>query len=304
MDPDRIALDIASRQGGVLTRGQAIDCGISAPSIKYRLRRRRWTKISRSVYRLIELDQPSDLLRAAITVLPNSVISHQSAAEFHEIQRVQRGLATVTVHTRTTHSFPAVEVHRSHDLRTEHTRVFNGLPYTTLPRTVVDLAGILRPKHIERIADDLITEKRLTVERLNAILRDVGRRGKPGSTVIRALLEDRGHGVDRNATGLERRGLAVLRSGSLPDPALEYSIPWNPARRFDACYPQWHIAIEWDSRRWHLSDTAFEQDRERDRSALLHGWAVYRFTWHDVTERPDHVVETIRAAIERSARLA
>lgn len=302
MQADRSALTLASRQGGVITFDQASACGLSSGAIRYRQRVGRWTAVSRSAYRIIDMAEPRDMIRAAITVLPNSVVSHEAAAELHSIGRVRRGLAVVSVHTRTTHSFPGVTVHRNHDLDITHMEELGGLPCTTIPRTVIDLAAVLHPRHVGSIVDDLITQKRLTVEHLNSVLRDVGRRGKSGSSTIRAILAERGCGVDRNATVLENRGLSVLRKGGLPDPHLEYSIPWNPTRRFDACYPAWYIAIEWDSRRWHTGHDAFEQDRERDRSALLHGWSVYRFTWHDVSERPEHVVETIRLAIERARR--
>ncbi|MEN8113974.1 MAG: type IV toxin-antitoxin system AbiEi family antitoxin domain-containing protein [Actinomycetota bacterium] len=303
MDPERLALDLASRQGGVITTEQAHECGLNRHAVRYRLRIGRWTRVSRSVYRLIEMNEPSQRLRAAIAALPNSVVSHESAAEMHGIPRVRRGIAVVSVHSRTTHAFPGVMVRRNHDLLPHHTEICGDLPCTTLPRTVVDLAALLHPKHVGRIVDDLVAEKRIGTQQLSDILDDVARRGKPGSTTIRTILANRGTGPDRNATVLERRGLAVLLEGGLPAPLLELAIPWNPTRRFDACYPEWRIAIEWDSRRWHQSDEAFEQDRERDRSALLHGWCVYRFTWRDVTQRPEHVVETIRTAIER-ARLA
>jgi very-short-patch-repair endonuclease len=85
----------------------------------------------------------------------------------------------------------------------------------------------------------------------------------------------------------------------LPEPRLEFSIPWDPERRFDAAYPAARLAIEWDSRRWHELSDAFSRDRERDRQSLLHGWRVLRFTWVDVTERPTEVVETVRSLLGR-----
>ncbi len=275
---------------------------MSPGAIRYRIRVGRWIPIARSAYRIIDMPTPHDLIRAAIAVLPNSVVSHEAAAELHGIGRVRRGLAVVSVHSRTTHAFPGITIHRNHDLTLAHVETVGDLPCTTVPRTVIDLAGILHPKHVARIVDDLITQRRLSVEQLSKVLEDVARRGKPGCTAVRALLEKRGVGPERNASVLEIRGLRVLSNGGLPAPDLEYAIPWNSTRRFDASYPQWHIAIEWDSRRWHGGHDAFEQDRERDRSALLHGWSVYRFTWKDVTERPEHVVETIRSAIDRARR--
>ena len=254
----------------------------------------------RSVYRLIDMTDADDLIQAAIAVLPDSVVSHEAAAEIHEVRRVRKGVPSVSVHSRTTHTFPGVEVHRNHDLAPAHIEIRGDLPVTTLPRTVIDLASVLNADHVRDIVTDLITEKRLTVEALGDVFDEVACRGKPGSTAIRAILEERGSGQDANASELERRGLVVLLEGGLPEPILEFGIPWDMSRRFDVSYPEWRIAIEWDSRRWHLREDAFERDRARDRSALLHGWSVYRFTWDDVTNRPAMVVATIRTAVRRA----
>jgi hypothetical protein len=304
MDPDGCALALASKQGGVITRVQATRCGLTPSSIKHRLRLGRWEPVVRSVYRLIDMTDAHDLIRAAVSVLPDAVVSHEAAAEIHGIRRVRTGVPAVSVHSRTTHTFPGVAVHRNHDLAPSHIELHGDLPVTTLPRTVIDLASILHVDHVGDVVTDLITEKRLTVETLGDVFDEVACRGKPGSATIRWILETRGTGQDANASALERRGLAVLLDGGLPRPRLECAIPWDTARRFDACYPVWMIAIEWDSRRWHLREDAFERDRARDRSALLHGWAVYRFTWDDVTTRPDLVVSTIRSAVRQAQRRA
>jgi hypothetical protein len=300
MDPDGCTLALAAKQGGVITRVQAMRCGLTPGAIKHRLRLGRWELVVRSVYRLIDMTDARDLIRAAISALPDSVVSHEAAAEIHGVRRVRIGIPAVSVHSRTTHTFPGVNVHRNHDLAASHIEIHGDLPVTTLPRTVIDLASILHPEHVADIVTDLITEKRLTVEALGEVFDGVACRGKPGVTTIRGILEARGSGRDANASALERKGLAVLLGGGLPVPLLECAIPWDTARRFDACYPEWKIAIEWDSRRWHLREDAFDRDRARDRSALLLGWAVYRFTWGDVTTRPDLVVSTIRSAIRQA----
>jgi len=92
-------------------------------------------------------------------------------------------------------------------------------------------------------------------------------------------------------------GLDLLRNAGFPDPETEYTIPWSPKRRFDVAYPDRRLAIEWDSRRWHTQAEAFEQDRRRDRQAVVHGWRLLRFTWLDVIERPGEVAASVRAAM-------
>jgi hypothetical protein len=171
------------------------------------------------------------------------------------------------------------------------------IPATTIPRTICDLASILHPAHLSAIVDDLVAEKRLELPKLRSIGEQLARRGKPGSTALRALLEERTSIDSAVASRLERLGLAALVEAGLPQPVLEFPAPWDETRRLDAAYPDVRVGIEWDSKRWHTQVAAFENDRRRDRSALLHGWRVFRFTWEDVTNRRHEVVGTVRSAL-------
>ncbi len=247
------------------------------------------------------MTEPRDLVRAAVAVLPSAVVSHETAAEFHGFPTVQTGRAVVSVHTRSTHVFPGVTIHRNHDLSAPHLTEVNGLPVTTVPRTLFDLGLVLRERSLRRIVDDLIAQRRVSVEEISTVIDQVAKRGKPGATALRRIIAERGTGLEAKMSTLERRGLGVLRAGGLPDPILEYPIPWDSWKRFDAAYPKAHVAIEWDSKRFHGLIDAFERDRRRDRAALLHGWRVLRFTWKDVTERPEEVVATVQAILD-SAR--
>jgi very-short-patch-repair endonuclease len=45
----------------------------------------------------------------------------------------------------------------------------------------------------------------------------------------------------------------------------------------------------------------FQRDRRRQNRLIAAGWTVLRFTWWDLTERPDDVLAQIRAAVARLA---
>ena len=211
---------------------------------------------------------------------------------------MRRDVAVVTVHSQTTHRYLDALVHRSHDLHTSHIMQIKGLPVTTPARTVIDLAALLRPRHVASIVDNLVAARKLAIADVRTIAEQVLRRGKPGSTALRQLLEDRGEGPDADASRLERAGFRLLIGAGLPEPRLEYPIPWDPRRRFDAAYPDSKLALEWDSRRWHTQVEAFERDRERDRQAVRNGWRILRYTWHDLTTRPSTVTDTVRSVLE------
>jgi hypothetical protein len=297
MNPDHDAVARAASQGGVLRREQALDCGLTSHQIDQRLRDGRWLALGKHGYRLIDLAEPFDLVRAAIATLPNAVVSHQAAAALHHMAKVPSDVPSVTVDAGTTHDFPGVVVHRNRDLVEIHVVELRGLPITTIARTVVDLAAVLTPRHLAGVVDEAVAAGQTSIGALSETLEGLARRGKPGVRALRSVLAYRSSGPPRGSF-LERLGAKVLAEGGMPEPHFEFAISWDPERRFDAAYPDRRLAIEWDSQRWHLQVDRFQRDRERDRKALLHGWRVLRFTWEDLTDRPHDVVETVRRALE------
>jgi hypothetical protein len=298
---DRELTELAVQQGGVIRRDQALEHGFSKGVIGRRTRAGQWRSVGRFGYRVIDMHGMTNLVRAAVTVLPDAVVSHESAAEIHDFPKMPRGIASVSVHSRTTHDFPDVVVHRCHDLLKEHIVEVLGLPVTSIPRTIVDLATQLKSKHLEAIFGSLITEKRVATDEIKLVVDQIARRGKPGIQKIRSILEERETGP-RDGTPLERRGAQILRTFGIPEPAFEFPLPWNPRKRFDAAFPHAKLAIEWDSRLWHDREDGFERDRERDRQALLHGWRVVRFTWSDVIHRPEEVADTVRRLLSSATQ--
>lgn len=299
MNPDHTATGLSAKQGGFLRRDQAIDIGLSRGQIARRLEDGRWTRIGRYGYCLIEMAEPMERLRAAIAALPDAVVSHHAAAELLGVERVPRGIASVAVHTRTTHQFPGVVVHRNQDLDEAHVIEKAGLPTTTVPRTIVDLAALLTRGHLGVVVDEAVAACLTSHDQIGIVLDEVATRGKPGVRALREVLASRLPGPERGST-LERLGARVLVGGGLSEPEYEFPIPWAEDRRFDCAYPDQRLAIEWDSKRWHSQLEAFNRDRARDREAILRGWRVLRFTWEDLRNRPDLVVNTVRRALAQS----
>jgi very-short-patch-repair endonuclease len=58
---------------------------------------------------------------------------------------------------------------------------------------------------------------------------------------------------------------------------------------------------EVDGRRWHTRRSDFERDRERDQRAQMHGFEVTRFSYRQLTHRPDHAREVLAAIGRESA---
>jgi predicted transcriptional regulator of viral defense system len=297
---NRFVNEFAASHGGVVTSDALRQSGFTRNMIDGRVRRHGWVSVGRGAYRLFPARDHLDTLAAALAVLERAVVSHESAAELHGIRRVPWGTSVVTTHTRTTHDFAGVEIHRAHDLDDWHLTRVEGFPVTTVARTVVDLAMTRSVGHVGAIVDDLVSRKQLSLDDLEAVAQAVGRRGKPGTLTVRTVIERR-IGVDRSESELERRARRLIAEAGLPMPRPEYPIPWAPHRRFDDAYPKIRLALEWDSVRYHGQLETFELDRQRDRDAVINGWRIVRFTWKDVTERPDRVIATIATLLRRSA---
>lgn len=293
----RRVLDLAARQGGYVTRRQLIAVGLSTSAIDRRVNAGDLTLAAHGIYVVIHSEDPVDLIRGATLALPKAVASHESAAHLLRFP-VQPALQpTVVVPSHTTHRFPGVTVRRCDDLIRSDTVQVDGLPVTNTVRTFFDLGRLLGFKEYDAIGEALVIAGRMEIETFERTVERLARRGKAGTKAAKDFLEIRS-GTGRRATILERKGWAVLASGGLPLPAAQFPIPWDRSRRFDAAYPDARLAIEWDSRAWHQQRMAMVADRRRDRQASTHGWTVLRFTWEDVTEKPDEIVATVSTLLD------
>lgn len=52
---------------------------------------------------------------------------------------------------------------------------------------------------------------------------------------------------------------------------------------------------------WHSDVARFRADRAKGNALVGAGWVLLRFTWHDLRDRPDHVVREVRAALVAAA---
>lgn len=286
-------LNLAATQGGYVTRSQLIALEVSESAIDRRVNGGDFKPVAHGIYVVIPSEDPVDLIRGATLALPKAVASHQSAAHLLRFPKRPTLQPTVIVPSHTTHRFPGVTVRRCDDLMPSDTVQIEGLAVTNTARTLFDLGRLLDFKEYDAIGEALVVAGRMDLETFEQTVARLARRGKPGTKAAKDFLDIRWSGSDRRATILERKGTAVLSSVGLPSPIAQFPVPWEKHRRFDAAYPEASFAIEWDSRTWHEQRRAMAADRRRDRQASMHGWTVLRFTWEDVTERPQEVIAAV-----------
>ena len=132
----------------------------------------------------------------------------------------------------------------------------------------------------------------MTKAEFQACVRSFGRKGRPGSTLIRqldfALLSDEPF----PGSALERMGKHLFVTPELTGFIMQFAPPWQqgPKGIVDFAWPHLRVIVELDGRRWHSVTRAQVNDRRRDRIANGHGWFVLRFGWQELTERPEDVL--------------
>jgi hypothetical protein len=140
-----------------------------------------------------------------------------------------------------------------------------------------------------------LTEYETVADRLER----TARRGKPGVTKLRKVLENRLGGNFVSESTLETRTIQVLEEHGLPLPDTQYRPNWlrHVNGRVDMAYVEEQVIVEADSQRWHGTPEAFQADRTRDNLAQLAGWIILRFTWEDITRRPEYVAAIVAKAL-------
>ena len=289
---DRAIGHVASSQHGVISHPQLRAIGISASTIWDRVRHGRLIALYRGVYAVAYLPVGSHghWTAAVIACGPDAWLSHASAGALLGVRQTSAARIDVTVLNRSGRGRDGIRVHSAGTLDASQVTVVAGIPCTTVARTIFDLAGILRLGALEHAIQQAQTKRIFDRDALSALVRAHPTRA--GTAAIRTILGLSLPGEDELNRQLARRFLRLCVRARLPAPLAErwIALPDGGGYEVDFCWPAHRLIVETDGRAYHANERGFENDRLRDRRLTLAGWRVVRFTWRDVTERPDDVV--------------
>jgi hypothetical protein len=164
------------------------------------------------------------------------------------------------------------------------TTVLDALPLTTPARTLLDLAEIVGAHDLERA---VARAEGLRLFDLTAVERVMETHPtRAGSRRLARLLASQTLGDGLTRSELEERVLALCASIGVPRPLVNAIVA---GLEVDFYWPASGLVVEADSRRHHLTPSAFERDRERDAILLRHGLRVLRLTHARIAREPDAV---------------
>jgi predicted transcriptional regulator of viral defense system len=293
--PDRLIVELAERQHGVVGRHQLIAMGIGREAIRRRVDAHRLHRVHKGVYAVghLLLSDRGRYLAAVLTCGHPAVLSHASAADLWQLRPSWSARVHVTVpRGRAPAKRTAVCVYETRFLPGTHVTARHGIPATTPARTLLDLAATLSPKELERAVE------RAEVLRIFdgfALVRMAAQaNGRRGAGVLRRILEEMAGEPLPLRSELERRFLHVVTDAGLPAPVVNARIG---AHEVDFHWPGARLIVETDGRATHDTAHAFERDRRRDLDLTLAGWHVIRISWRQVMRNPDRIAAMLRARL-------
>ena len=301
---DALVAAIAAAQHGAVSLGQLCDLGLSERAVHSRVDSGRLHRVHHSVYSLVPLTllgRNGAFMAAVLACGPGAAISHRSAAALHEIRRTDRTNIDVTIPQRSPRKHRRLDIHRSTTLAPEDVTTVHAIPCTTVARTLLDLAQVIKGRPLERALDQAEILELLDVD---ALVDQIDRnRTRPAAKRLRAVLDEHYIGSTPTWSELEELFLALCRRAGLPIPEINAYIDPGDSDpnmiRVDFVWREHRVIVETDGHGTHRTRQAFEEDRRRDRRLIVAGWVVMRVTWRQLTSNPREVIDGLAELLSR-----
>lgn len=263
---------VARRQYGLVTLEQLVALGLGEHGIYERVHTKRLLRLHRGVYAVghDQLRREGYFLGAVMACGPGAVLSHASAAELCSLRGSGSGLIDVTVPSRSGRPRrKGIRVHRSGRLGAAEVTTKDGIPVTTVARTLLDLADVLSNQALKRAVDESEYQRLFNLTALQAVVN-----ANPGRRGVR-LLKAAADPPHLTRSELENRFLTFLKRHDFPAPRTNHRVL---GYEVDAFWPEAKLAVELDGYAAHGTRKAFQADRERDRRLLSAGYRPVRVT--------------------------
>jgi very-short-patch-repair endonuclease len=280
-------------QWGVVSLAQLRALGFGYGAIKHRVAVGRLHRLHRGVYAVGHraLRREGRWLAAVLACGPGAVLSHRSAAAHWGLLATSQARIDVTA-PRSRDGTGGIRVHRARSLDDRDTTAHEGIPITTVARTLLDLAATVRPDRLERAYAQALHLRLYDHRAIAALLaRTNGHRGK--SALAHATARDPKWTRNR----FEARFLQLIRDNSLPEPLVNHVLdaPDHGHCEVDFYWPKQRLIVETDGWETHGTRAAFEADRAKDAALTAAGQRVVRFTWWT---DPELAVRRVKALLQ------
>jgi hypothetical protein len=298
--------DIAALHHGVFSSEHLRRLGVSHRARQHRLDMGRWQLVHDRVFRIagVPTTWKGAVLAACWAGGTRAVASHRSAAALWQVPGRRESTIELTCPRWRRARHDGLLVHETTTLGIHDVTTLEAIPVTTIERTIFDLSGAVSASTVDLAIDNALRRELTDLAALAATLRRVGKRGRPGTQLLRRLLHDRSPELAVTESERERLLLRMLRRHGFPDPVAQFEIRDRDGRlvaRPDFAYPDVKIAIEYDSFQEHVGKAALVRDSARRNALIARDWAPIVATAEDLRRGGNQLASDLRMA--RAGRL-
>lgn len=308
MGEPRALQELIRRQDSVVTRVQALQAGLSRHAITYRLRDGGpWRFLLPGVYLTLP-GSPTQAQRETGALLhagPQALITGAAALRFYEFRQVPRldhEVVDVLVPSRCQRaSTGCARVHRTAHMPLIWATGSAERRYVYPARAVADAARRLTDlREVRALVGDAVQNRHCAVAQIAGELRTGG---TPSGALLRKVIAEVTDGI-RSAPEADLRDLII--KARMPVPLFNPRL-YLPNGTFiaspDAWWPEAGVAIEVDSRQWHLAPDDWERTMVRHGNLGQYGIVTLHVTPHQLRSTPAaflrQAANAYQAGIER-----
>lgn len=277
---------IVERQHGVFDVPLLDRLGFTPRMREHRTSVGRWVPAYDGVYRMAgtPITWRGHLLAACLAAGPTAAGSHRSAAAIWDVGGGDRRIREILCRRWRRTKEPGLVVHETKVLEPHDVTVVDGIPVTTIERTLLDLGAVRHPLTVERAVETALRKELTSLPDLRATVRRLGRPGRNGAGVLRRIIDPRDPHRRLTESTMEMKLLQVIRTHGLPEPVTQFEIRERGVlvARVDAAYPDLRIALEYESLDWHTGNAALIRDSARRNAIVALGWRPIAVTVEDL----------------------
>lgn len=291
----------AEDQGGVITLAQAYEAGLSDHQVRWQLSTRNWVSAGRGVFR-VGAAKETWLQRVWIACLESDgVASHQTAGQLFRLDGVGKNFRQlhVTVSFESKRKSTKTKVKRSRTLVDSHISKGDGVPRTSLARTLIDLAGVLTEENLAIALDSGLRLEGDLRQWIGRVLGEMPKKGLRGIGPLKKMIAETATAVD---SALEVKLRRLLKRAGLPDPTPHYPV-FDEGRFITWLDFAWGqndppVALMAHGVAFHHDTPQWNRDNWQVRKLNSLGWRVVPCSHKDIVETGDELVRDIKRMLE------
>ncbi len=174
----------------------------------------------------------------------------------------------------------------------------DGIPVTTVARTLLDLAEVLTISQMRRCLGEAVRLRLVTIDEMWRLYDRS--RGRHGLRPLRALLTEYSP-PPRLRSRFERRVRRLIRGTEIREPEFNAIVAGHEV---DVLWRRERLIVELDTYTYHGTPGDFERDRAKDADLMLAGYRVLRITGERVTHEPAQILATIETLLDSTPYVA